>query len=234
MIDWKERQRVARLALDLLKNYPEEITQKLHIEWSKRFTSRLGDATRMQGKYRLRFSVPLWERADLKTQNETVAHEAAHLVVMHRSFYRGRRYSDHGIEWKSVMREMGYNHPMTRHNVDNSGLRKNIKIQSHLQVRRERGLENHRKKDGQRDKIHLQKVSPKRRAESFGKAENTRRKLILRSDRTPLRWRGGFWRCQHQMEPAGIEPASARYPLETSPWTAGIDTHRTDPAIVTC
>ena len=73
----------------------------VRIAWSKRFTSRLGDALYQDGCSRVRFSVPLWPRAGGKNQYETVVHEICHIVASHENV--GRKISAHGREWKALM-----------------------------------------------------------------------------------------------------------------------------------
>ena len=105
-----ERQRVAGLALQLVREHCPELETMLRIEWSERFTSRLGDATfrRMQARMsdgtvhtdprmvrfmggtpplaRVRFSTKLWAVASGDERDNTVAHEVAHLVVFWRHY----------------------------------------------------------------------------------------------------------------------------------------------------
>lgn len=104
-----ERQRVAGLALRLVREHEPALEELLTLGWSSRFTSRLGDATyvgrfhleqaaarglqgvRLGGRKlasqpmaRARFSEVLWAAAGRTEQDATVAHEIAHLIVYHR------------------------------------------------------------------------------------------------------------------------------------------------------
>lgn len=104
-IDHATRAHAAGLALALVREHAPDLEPALSIEWSPRFTSRLGDAlfTRVFGQRaprgahightgdllgrcvaRVRFSIPLWPRASKAERDETVAHEVAHLVVAYR------------------------------------------------------------------------------------------------------------------------------------------------------
>ena len=154
-----EQQRVAGLALQLVREHEPRLEVALSIGWKANFTARLGDARferllgaaslrrrRSKGHFgkcpdlgdilaRVRFSSVLWPRADREEQDNTVAHEIAHLVVMYRyalhlagsyggSAYRAqRRPKAHGPEWQAVMRSMGYE-PRRTHSIDRTGLEK--------------------------------------------------------------------------------------------------------------
>ncbi len=126
----------------------EDLLPLLRVEWSNRFTRRMGDALYMPAakgpslnilpKARARFSIPLWARASKEERRNTVAHEMAHLVVYH-EWYLGlterlfgelpgrspRRPPSHGWEWKAVMARMGERAERT-HNVDRTGLRRKV------------------------------------------------------------------------------------------------------------
>lgn len=138
-VDYEERQRVAGLVLDLIRAHAPELEATLRIEWSARFTSRLGDAMLVTPEgaanharrarrtsrkpiepvARLRFSIPIWPRATRDDRDATVAHEVAHLVTMQR--HPGA--AAHGRAWQSVMLEMGYT-PNRTHSIDTRGLRR--------------------------------------------------------------------------------------------------------------
>jgi len=122
----------------------EDLIDHLTVEWSTRFTSRLGDACyidvtaipswrKLDKKFdrnvvdgkvcRLRFSAPIWPLADETQRYETVVHEVAHLVTSHEANLANRgKPQSHGYEWKSVMLRAGIS-PKTTHSVDVKGLK---------------------------------------------------------------------------------------------------------------
>lgn len=117
-MDSDERKRVIAMVRELVREHCPELLPILLIKFSRRFTRRMGDARLRPGtEARVRFSVPLWERASREQRDATVAHEVAHLVCDHR--HRGSR--PHGAEWQAIMRSMGYA-PERCHTVDRSGL----------------------------------------------------------------------------------------------------------------
>ena len=117
----------------------EDLLDIVRVECSKRFTRRMGDATYRPAitngvmSCRVRFSTPLWARADKVERRNTVAHELAHVVCFHEWYLgqaprrfgelpgRGRKPKAHGWEWKAVMRRMG-EEPSRCHDVDRTGL----------------------------------------------------------------------------------------------------------------
>jgi len=145
-MDPATRQATAALALDTLRRLGhEDILPYLVIDWSPRFTARMGDAyygpiTRRREQYTryahpnamgdpyialARFSIPLWPRASEEERRETVVHEIAHLVVLFETYAQGNYDADpHGREWREVMRRAGYPHPSRCHSVDRTGLRR--------------------------------------------------------------------------------------------------------------
>lgn len=132
-VDSAERQRVAGLALALVRAHEPALEGMLRIGWSARFTRRLGDATYTlppaAAMARVRFSTPLWGRAGRVEQDATVAHEVAHLIVFHRHHQAiaawgpdvASKPAQHGHEWRGVMRELGYK-PERTHSVDRTGI----------------------------------------------------------------------------------------------------------------
>jgi len=121
-----ERQRVAALALQLVREHQPKLEPWLRIEWAPRFTAKLGEARLRiyHHEARVRFSLPLWPRASAEWRDNVVAHELAHLIVYWRKVrgdYGRRRIMPHGPEWQDVMRAMGYV-PRTTHSVDTTGL----------------------------------------------------------------------------------------------------------------
>jgi len=122
----------------------EDLIDHLTIEWSTRFTSRLGDAcyfnTASLPAWRqvpkkikknvidgicahVRFSAPIWPRASVEERYNTVVHEIAHIVASHEADLAGRRKPQaHGSEWKRVMLRAGVR-PERCHHVDPKGLK---------------------------------------------------------------------------------------------------------------
>lgn len=122
----------------------EDLIDHLTIEWSTRFTSRLGDACyinvaalpawrKLPKKYernnidgivaRLRFSSPIWPRANEQERYQTVVHEVCHLVANHEAHLAGRgKPQAHGYEWKRTMLRAGVR-PERCHSVDTKGLK---------------------------------------------------------------------------------------------------------------
>ncbi|MHC4302812.1 MAG: SprT family zinc-dependent metalloprotease [Planctomycetota bacterium] len=99
-----------------------EIFDRITVEWNGRFTRRMGDAT--YGTYRIRLSSPLWPRASVDEQENTVAHEVCHIVAVH---LYGWGAKGHGADWRGCMVRAGFN-PTRCHNVDRAGLaRKNTR-----------------------------------------------------------------------------------------------------------
>jgi predicted SprT family Zn-dependent metalloprotease len=101
-----------------------DLADKITFSFNNRFTSKLGDAIyyfrgEQAGWGRVRFSAPLWPRATEKEQDDTIVHEACHVIAHH---IHGRRCG-HGWEWKALMMKCG-RRPERCHNVDNSGLTK--------------------------------------------------------------------------------------------------------------
>ena len=97
-----------------------ELAQMIWIEWNKRFTSRLGDATynRISMRARIRLSLPLWPRLSEEERKETVVHETCHCIV---TYIHGFVPRPHGFEWKKTMRNCGFE-PRRLHSVDRTSL----------------------------------------------------------------------------------------------------------------
>jgi len=95
--------------------------KKVRVDWNARFTRRMGDAE--FGKMLIRLSPRLFARASEKEQEETIAHEMAHLVAEYKF---GSRISPHGGEWQACMLRAGYE-PSRCHTVDRSGLSRTYK-----------------------------------------------------------------------------------------------------------
>ena len=83
------------------------------VEWSNRFTARLGDANYFpdKGYGRIRLSSKLWPTMSEEEQIDTVLHEVAHVV----DFYcngkvkvRGKQNGGHhGPTWKAICKKIG-------------------------------------------------------------------------------------------------------------------------------
>jgi predicted SprT family Zn-dependent metalloprotease len=144
-VTFEDREQAAVWAVEALRLLGrEDLLPYLTIEWSTRFTRRMGDAlycwmgetsrrsskmvrlARLNGTgeavARVRFSVPLWDRASRGQQHETVVHEIAHLVTHHEAMLAGKpRPGAHGAEWRAVMRRAGFA-PKATHSVNRDGL----------------------------------------------------------------------------------------------------------------
>jgi len=103
------------------KNGVSELESQTSIEWNARFTSRMGDAN--YNKMRVRFSIPLFALAGEKDQEDTIAHEMAHIVARHKY---GKKIKSHGGEWQACMLVAGYK-PTRCHDIDTTGLKKSRK-----------------------------------------------------------------------------------------------------------
>ena len=145
----EQRQTAASVALATLRRLGrEDLLPVLWIDWRTRFTSRMGDALyasadqrvrRSSERFRdpetgtiarIRFSVPLWQRASEEERYNTVVHEVCHLVTAHEAHLAGRPEPQaHGAEWKATMRRAGVT-PKRCHNVSTKGLGKK-KIPAH-------------------------------------------------------------------------------------------------------
>jgi len=95
-----------------------EIFDRITVSWNARFTARMGDA--QYGTYRIRLSTPLWPRATVEEQENTVAHEVCHLIAVHKYGWKAK---GHGYLWADCMVRAGFN-PKRTHNVDRTGLKR--------------------------------------------------------------------------------------------------------------
>lgn len=100
----------------------------LHItvSWNNRFTRRMGDAETKYGKKpgqqvggAIRLSRPLWPNATPEQRDQTIKHEAAHIIA---NIKHGVQCG-HGPRWKAVMRSLGLE-PKRCHQVDRTGLKR--------------------------------------------------------------------------------------------------------------
>jgi predicted SprT family Zn-dependent metalloprotease len=94
----------------------EELTNRIRVAWSGRFTARMGDA-RWDHRLSLgfiRLSSRLWPKASHEEQLEVIAHEASHVIADYK--FGGRQM--HGTRWQQMMRLCGYQKPRRCHNVN--------------------------------------------------------------------------------------------------------------------
>jgi len=97
-----------------------ELAPEITISWNERFTARMGDASWIAKASvgRIRLSLPLWPKASTQEQDETVVHEACHIIADYRT---GQRQS-HGKVWREMMQRCGYAEPRRCHKVDDEGI----------------------------------------------------------------------------------------------------------------
>lgn len=93
----------------LANNIPE-LVPKIRWRFNNRFRARMGDAHLT--KLELRFSVPLWGKATPEQKENTVKHEAAHLIT----FQKYGKVKSHGEQWRQVMLRAGQQ-PTRTHSV---------------------------------------------------------------------------------------------------------------------
>jgi len=120
------RERVRELIRETFRKngLPESQADQIQLEWNDRFTSRMGDAN--HSKQRIRLSTPLFRRATVEQQENTVIHEACHVIAREKF---GRGIKSHGGEWKACMIIAGYE-PTRCHSIDRTGLKKTRKTYS--------------------------------------------------------------------------------------------------------
>lgn len=105
-------------------NLPTSFADSVRVEWKDRFTARMGDAN--YSRMRIRLSTPLFSRASVEDQEDTVVHEMCHIIARHTYKYP---IKPHGREWQLSMVRAGYK-PTRTHSVDRTGLkRKSTKTQ---------------------------------------------------------------------------------------------------------
>lgn len=94
----------------------DELTERIRVAWSGRFSARMGDARwdHRRGLGFIRLSSQLWPKASPDEQLETIAHEASHVIADHK--FGGRQM--HGPRWQEMMRRCGYQNPRRCHRVD--------------------------------------------------------------------------------------------------------------------
>ena len=93
-----------------------------NISWSfdNRLTRCIGKA--FVGVNMIKFSAPLWPRADMVERKNTVIHEACHIIA----FRKYGHVKSHGHEWKHCMRQTG-EIASRCHSIDRTGLRRQVK-----------------------------------------------------------------------------------------------------------
>ncbi len=92
-----------------------------HIIWKKNYTWKMGSAH--YRKMVIALSVPLFERATVEEQRNTVIHEACHLIAIHQN--NGIRVKSHGYEWQRCMRRAGLV-PKRCHSIEPVGVAPNV------------------------------------------------------------------------------------------------------------
>lgn len=89
-----------------------ELANNIRVEWSNRFTRRLGDANYLSSKQigRVRFSTKLWPSMSEEKQDDLVLHETAHVI----SFYKKGKENvlaegrgGHGPTWGKIAKQIG-------------------------------------------------------------------------------------------------------------------------------
>lgn len=97
-----------------------ELAGKVVVSFNPRFTARMGDALydAKTGRGRVRLSAPLWPKASRKEQEETVVHEACHVVA---GFLYGRGVG-HDHRWRALMARCGYSAAGRCHAVDKEAI----------------------------------------------------------------------------------------------------------------
>jgi len=112
-----------------------ELFDKINYECSNRLTNSMGRAQvknrivqrwhpdkglhrKRITTYTMKLSTKIWARANQEEQEDTIIHEACHLI----DYYKNGRMNGHGRVWKRLMRECGINTPKRCHDVDLTGL----------------------------------------------------------------------------------------------------------------
>lgn len=111
-------------------NNVAHLAERICIEYNERFSSRMGDAN--WTKQRIRLSGPLFDIAPISEQEDTVKHEACHLIV---AFIAQRglpvrprpRPKPHGAEWRAAMRRCGLS-PTRTHGIDTRQVKQNRQV----------------------------------------------------------------------------------------------------------
>ena len=99
---WQDKPLIQKWIADACEaNKVPELVPKIKWRFSNRFRTRMGDANSLTNM--LRFSAILWNRATPEQKQNTVKHEACHLITWH--LYG--KVESHGKEWASTMRYAG-------------------------------------------------------------------------------------------------------------------------------
>lgn len=98
-----------------------ELATSIKITWNNRFTARMGDAhwVNKASTGLIRLSRPLWPKATIDEQVETVIHEACHIIA---DYKVGRRMG-HGPVWREMMRRCGITKPRRCHSVNDEAIK---------------------------------------------------------------------------------------------------------------
>lgn len=114
----KEINELIQMACD--RNGRPDIRGKIVLRWSGRMTRAMGKASKKARDhyYTITLSDPLFERATIDEQKQTVVHEACHVID---AVISGRM--SHGPTWKRTMRMAGVEAKRC-HNVDRTGLQR--------------------------------------------------------------------------------------------------------------
>lgn len=94
--------------------------KEIKFKWLNKLKSRAGDASKKNGVYLMRLSIPLFSRATEEQKKETVIHEVCHLI----NFKQGLYNEKHGDFWRTAMIRSGYPNPQRCHKIDRTGLYK--------------------------------------------------------------------------------------------------------------
>jgi SprT protein len=101
-------------------DYPE-LAGEIRWQFNARFGAKMGDA--FYAKKLVRFSAPLWPRATPEQREQTVKHEACHLIAFDLEGYPAK---GHGEHWAKCMRAAGLD-PKRCHSVDTTGVKGKMK-----------------------------------------------------------------------------------------------------------
>lgn len=117
-----EQERINHLIQEAcVNNSCPELADKVKIEWSSRMTSCMGMA--FYKKNLIRLSIPVFKLAEIEDQEQTLVHEACHLIAR----LKNPNCKSHGYEWKIAMVKAGRK-PERCHAVDCSSLRRTRKV----------------------------------------------------------------------------------------------------------
>lgn len=109
------------IAKACIENEVYELIGKITWSFSSQLTSSMGYA--YYDTNSLRFSWLLWDKAGKEEQDNTIVHEATHLIAAH---IYGKQIKPHGLEWQFCMARAGYK-PTRCHNIDTSEFRRKQK-----------------------------------------------------------------------------------------------------------